>query len=184
MDATSIGEGVKVSQLTGALRLRPGASGDVVLHADLDPVPDEGRSTTGEIAVRFGSLRSARLVWSVATPAADVDLLTHVSLRSTGERVSDATPAVVSFVAGAIVGDDEPEVRPLDELEIELWRGGERLGVLSRRRELLPGRYAFGLTGRDPQGERLPRGSYTIRLVARPEDGTRRQVETVDYVVR
>ena len=184
MDATSIGEGVKVSQLTGALRLRPGASGDVVLHADLDPVPDEGRSTTGEIAVRFGSLRSARLVWSVATPAADVDLLSHVSLRSTGERVSDATPAVVSFVAGAIVGDDEPEVRPLDQLEIELWRGDERLGVLSRRRELLPGRYAFGLTGRDPQGERLPRGSYTIRLVARPEDGTRRQVETVDYVVR
>jgi len=130
---------------------------------------------TGRIGV------SKRLL---ATPAADVDLLSHVSLKSTGERVSDATPAVVSFVAGAIVGDDEPEVRPLDELEIELWRGGERLGVLSRRRELLPGRYAFGLTGRDPQGERLPRGSYTIRLVARPEDGTRRQVETVDYVVR
>ena len=184
MDAKSIGKGVEVSQLTGALRLRPGASGDVLLHADLEPVPEQGRATTGEIKVRFGGLRSDRLLWSVATPGADVDLLSHVSLRSTGERVSDATPAVVSFVAGAIVGDDEPEVRPLDELEIELWRGGERLGVLSRRRELLPGRYAFGLTGRDPQGERLPRGAYTIRLVARPEDGTRRQVETVDYAVR
>ena len=184
MDAKSIGEGVEVSQLTGALRLRPGASGDVVLRADLEPVPEQGRATTGEIMVRFGGLRSDRLLWSVATPGADVDLLSHVSLRSTGERVSDATPAVVSFVAGAIVGDDEPEVRPLDELEIELWRGGERLGVLSRRRELLPGRYAFGLTGRDPQGERLPRGAYTIRLVARPEDGTRRQIETVDYAVR
>lgn len=184
MNAKSIGEGVEVSQLTGALRLRPGASGDVVLHADLDPVPKGGRSTTGEFAVRFGSVHSVRLVWSVATPAADVDLLSHVSLRSTGERVSDATPVVVSFVAGAIVGDDEPEVRPLDQLEIELWRGGERLGVLSRRREVLPGRYAFGLTGRDPRGERLPRGSYTIRLIARPEDGTRRQVETVAYAVR
>ncbi len=184
MDAKSIGEGVEVSQLTGALHLRPGASGDVVLRADLEPVPEQGRATTGEIMVRFGGLRSDRLLWSVATPGADVDLLSHVSLRSTGEHVSDATPAVVSFVAGAIVGDDEPEVRPLDELEIELWRGGERLGVLSRRRELLPGRYAFGLTGRDPQGERLPRGSYTIRLVARPEDGTRRQIETVDYAVR
>jgi len=85
---------------------------------------------------------------------------------------------------GAIVGEDEPEVRPVDLLEIELWRGGERLGVLSRRRELLPGRYAFGLTGRGPQGDRLPRGTYSVRLVARPDDGTRRQVETIDYVVR
>ena len=184
MDASSTGEGVEVTQLTGALRLGPGESGDVVLHADVSPAPEEGRSTTGEIAVRFGAPRSARLLWSVATPAAGVDLLSQVSLRTTGERVSDATPAVVSFVAGAIVGEDEPEIRPVDVLEIELWRGGERLGILSRRRELLPGRYAFGLNGRGPQGERLPRGSYTIRLVARPDDGTRRQVESVDYVVR
>jgi hypothetical protein len=67
---------------------------------------------------------------------------------------------------------------------VQLWRGGQFRGVLSTRRELLPGRYAFGLTGRGPRGERLPRGSYVVRLVARPEDGTRRQVESVDYPVR
>jgi hypothetical protein len=183
MDGKSEGEGVVVSQDTGTLRLEPGATGEILLHADVSPVPAEGRSTGGEFLVRFDR-RAARLVWTFATPTGNVDLLSNVSLRTTGERVSDATPAVVSFVAGAIAGGDEPEVRPVNELDIELWRGGDRLGVLSRRRELLPGRYAFGLTGRDPEGERLPNGSYRVRLVAKPDDGTRQQVETVDYVVR
>ncbi len=75
-------------------------------------------------------------------------------------------------------------MRPVDVLEIQLWRNGEFRGVLSRRRELLPGRYSFGLTGRGPRGERLARGNYTIRIVARPGDGTRRQTESVDYAVR
>jgi hypothetical protein len=56
--------------------------------------------------------------------------------------------------------------------------------VLARRRELLPGRYTFGLTGRGPRGEPLARGAYVVRLVVLPQDGTRRQVESVDYRVR
>jgi hypothetical protein len=114
----------------------------------------------------------------------DVDLLSPLEIRATGERISDATPAVVSFVVGAIDGDSDPEVRPVDVLEVELWRAGDLLGVLSRRRELLPGRYSFGLTGRGSQGERLQRGTYTVRVVARPGDGTPRQAESVEYVVR
>ena len=85
-------------------------------------------------------------------------------------------------MAGAIGDGADPEVRPVDMLEVELWRGSDFRGVLTRRRELLPGRYTFGLTGRGPRGERLPRGSYVVRLVARPGDGTRRQLESVAYV--
>ena len=69
-------------------------------------------------------------------------------------------------------------------IEVELWRRGVRLGLLARRRELLPGRYTFGLTGRGPTGNRLGRGLYTIRVLAFPGDGTRKQADTIEYRVR
>jgi hypothetical protein len=43
--------------------------------------------------------------------------------------------------------------------------------VLARLRDVLPGRYAYGLTGRGPQGGVLPEGSYVLRLRAYPVDG-------------
>ena len=124
--------------------------------------------------------------WAVAVPAPAADLLTRVSLETTaGGRVSDATPAVLSLVAGALIATPGPQLRPLDVLEVQLRRrNGELVGVLAKRREVLPGRYTFGLTGRGPGGERLRRGSYVVRIVARPGDGTRQQVEDVVYRVR
>jgi len=69
--------------------------------------------------------------------------------------------------------------------EVEaLRREVERLGVLARRRELLPGRYTFALTGRAPDGTRLRRGEYTLRVVATPGDGSVKQSEKVAYAVR
>jgi len=56
--------------------------------------------------------------------------------------------------------------------------------VLAKRRELLPGRYTFGLTGRGPGGVRLRSGKYVVRVVAWPGDGTRKQAETIEYRVR
>jgi len=35
---------------------------------------------------------------------------------------------------------------------------------------VLPGRYTFGLTGRGPDGQLLPPGSYSVRVVAYPVD--------------
>ena len=109
--------------------------------------------------------------WAVAVPQ-NVDLISRVSLEGTGDRVSDATPSVLALVAGAVTVTPDPQVRAV-----------ELLGVLARRRELLPGRYTFGLTGRGSNGERLRRGTYAIRIVALPGDGTRRQSETVEYRV-
>ena len=75
----------------------------------------------------------------------------------------------------------DPQVRAIELLEVELVRNGELIGVLARRRELLPGRYTFGLTGRGPTGDRLGRGPFTIRLMAYPGDGTRMQSDTIEY---
>jgi subtilisin family serine protease len=178
------GNGVEISAVNDRLRLRAGASGEVVLRAEIGSTFTKAGVTTGELVLQVRRSTVVRLPWSIAAPAVDVDLLSQVSLRETGERISDATPAVVSFVAGAIETGTDPKVRPVDMLEVQLWRGNELRGVLSRRRELLPGRYTFGLTGRGPRGEPLRRGSYVVRLVARPGDGTRRQIESIDYVVR
>jgi hypothetical protein len=63
-------------------------------------------------------------------------------------------------------------IEPVGLLELELWRAdGRRLGVLARLRDVLPGQYAFGLTGRDPHGRVLAEGDYILRLRAHPVDG-------------
>jgi hypothetical protein len=58
---------------------------------------------------------------------------------------------------------------------------GKRLGLLARERDLLPGRYTFGLTGRDPSGKVLSPGAYRLRLVAWPTGGGRPSVRSVDF---
>jgi hypothetical protein len=44
--------------------------------------------------------------------------------------------------------------------------------LLARLRDVLPGSYAFGLTGRGPNGGGLPPGRYRLRVLAVPPDGT------------
>jgi hypothetical protein len=62
-------------------------------------------------------------------------------------------------------------IEPVGVLDLELWTtNGKKLGVLARLRDLLPGRYAFGLTGRDANGKILPAGMYVLRLRAQPVD--------------
>jgi hypothetical protein len=45
--------------------------------------------------------------------------------------------------------------------------------------DLLPGRYAFGLTGRGPAGKPLAPGRYVVRLRAHPPAGDVGAVATV-----
>jgi hypothetical protein len=155
----------------------------VVVRADTTDLSSEAGVATGELVLRVGDSPEVHVPWTVAVPP-DVDFVSRVSLATTGTRVSDATPAALSFVAGSVTAEPDPQVRAIELLEVELWRAGTRIGLLARRRELLPGRYTFGLTGRGPTGERLARGTYTVRLVAHPGDGTRRQVDAIEFRVR
>ena len=57
-------------------------------------------------------------------------------------------------------------------LDVELRTAkGKRLGLLARLRDLLPGRYAFGLTGPRPGGSVLAPGRYRLRVFAWPTGG-------------
>jgi hypothetical protein len=164
-------------------RLRPGRTATIVVRANTGDLSEEAGAATGELVVRVADSPEMHVPWTVAVPP-PVDLVSKLALETTGTRVSDATPAALSFVAGSVTAAPDPQVRAVELLEVELWRGGTRLGLLARRRELLPGRYTFGLTGRGPTGERLGRAAFTIRVVAHPGDGTRRQADTIEYRVR
>ncbi|HEU0246701.1 MAG TPA: S8 family serine peptidase [Gaiellaceae bacterium] len=175
-------KGVEITVEPQRVRLRPGGRAEVVVRADTFNLSDEAGIATGELVLRAAGAPEVRVPWAVAVPP-PVDLVSRVTLVQTDERVSDATPAVLALVVGAVTPTPHPQVRAVELLEVQLWRGQTLLGVLARRRELLPGRYSFGLTGRSASGERLRRGSYSVRVVAWPGDGTRRQSETVEYRV-
>ena len=176
-------KGVEIAVDPQHVRIRPGASTDVVVRANTSNLSSAAGAATGELVLRAGGASEVHVPWAVAVPA-DVDLVSRVAITMTGTRVSDATPAALSFVAGSVTATPDPQVRAVELMDVELWRGGTRLGLLARRRELLPGRYTFGLTGRGPTGARLARGTYTIRLLAFPGDGTRKQADTIEYRVR
>jgi hypothetical protein len=174
-------KGVEVGVDRGRVRLRPGGSADVVVRADTTDLSEQAGVATGELVLRGSGAPEVRVPWAVAVPERGVDLVSGLSLRRTGPRISDATPAVLALVAGAVTATPAPQVRALEALDVQLWRGDTLVGVLARRNELLPGRYRFGLTGRGPSGERLRRGEYVVRVVARPGDGARRQAESIPY---
>jgi hypothetical protein len=91
---------------------------------------------------------------------------------------------VLSLRAGSVrLRNRRPQLHPLARLDVELWRGRRRVGLLARLRDVLPGNYAFGVTGRGPRGRALARGSYRLRILAIPPAGTP-QSAAVDFTLR
>ena len=77
------------------------------------------------------------------------------------------------------------QVQPVGRLDMLLTNdSGSHLGLLVRMRDLLPGSYAFGLTGRDPNGNTLPAGNYDLTLIAFPPDHSRPTFRKVTFTVR
>jgi hypothetical protein len=76
-------------------------------------------------------------------------------------------------------------VQPVARLDVQLFGpSGDGLGLLARIRDLLPGRYTFGLTGRDPDGNELAPGTYRLRLVAWPMAGGKPTVRSAAFAVQ
>ena len=77
-----------------------------------------------------------------------------------------------------------PKEGPPSWQGVLLWRGAVPLGLLARVRDLLPGRYTFGLTGRDANGGVLAPGDYRLRLVAWPTGRGSATVRTIGFTVQ
>ena len=152
------------------LSLGPGASSSVQLN--VSATDELGDGASGVVVVSARGARAARIPWAIAPRPADLVLVDSVSLSNWEFAPSKSAPAVLAFRAGhAVPGSGGERIEPVGLLDLELWTPkGKRLGVIARLRDLLPGRYAFGLTGRGPDGKVLEPGTYVLRLRAQPVD--------------
>jgi hypothetical protein len=161
------------------LRLRPGRSARVWITARVGP--SESRPAEGAVGLATAGGRTTRVPWVAVPRPLEPNLLGSIVLKPNRFRPSDAAPAVLGFRAGSILRSEEgDETQPVSRLELELWReSGARLGLLAQLRNLLPGQFLYGLTGRGPGGKKLRPGRYVLRLAAYPTGGgppTRREV--------
>ena len=167
------------------VRLKPGRHAPVQLDAKLSGAPPAGGSAEGAVLLVPRGSAPLRLPWAITFGRPPGDLISGVALSQTTFKLSDATPAVLSFQAGLVVPDPSgTEVRPVLRLDIWLWRGRNRLGLLARMRDLLPGRVVYGLTGRGPDGTPLPAGRYRVQLVARPTAAGPSTSRTIGFTIR
>jgi hypothetical protein len=160
---------VSFSAQPAHLSLGPGASSAVQLS--VTATAELGTGASGVVVVSARGARSARIPWAIA-PRPQGALIDSVSLSNWQFRPSKSAPAVLAFRAGrATAGPGGEQIEPVGLLDVELWTPkGKRLGVIARLRDLLPGQYAFGLTGRGPDGKVLVAGTYVLRLRAQPVD--------------
>ena len=115
---------------------------------------------------------AARVPWAItfAPPPASLTRRVALSERSVHARPTRRRPCSRFARASCATCAAGDELRPVARLDVELWRSdGARIGLLARLRDLLPGRYAFGLTGRGPDGSAArARAATSSRLVAFP----------------
>jgi hypothetical protein len=157
-----------------SLTLAPGESGDLRITARLRRATSvQALSGTLTIAPLTGV--RLRVPWAVVTAPVAPSLIGSVQLSAPSFKPSDASPAVLLVQLGTVAtGPEGVSLQPVTRLDIHLLdRKGRDLGLLSRLRDVLPGRYAFGLTGRGPNGGVLPAGRYSLRLLAFPAAGGR-----------
>jgi subtilisin family serine protease len=177
--------GVTVQTRRSKLALRPGRSVTVDLSIRVATRPSPPSALTGTIVATAGRGVRLRVPWSVAVPVTSRPVVSAVAISGKSFAPSDQSPAVLSLVAGRVDGSVErPQILPLARLDVELFRGTRRLGRLVRLRDLLPGRYALGVTGRGPGGARLPPGAYVLRIVGAPVGGGRQTVVRVPFRLR
>ncbi|MDQ3889711.1 MAG: S8 family serine peptidase, partial [Actinomycetota bacterium] len=153
------------------LPLAPGESGRVILSASAGQATG---SAGGAFLVLPHGSRAVRVPWAVSFRGKETQpLVSGVALSERAFVPSDTSPTVLAFRAGRVeAGRDGYAVEAVAHLVAELWTGdGSRMGVLARIRDLLPGRYALGLTGRGPKGKTLEPGDYFVRLRAEPVPG-------------
>jgi len=149
--------------------LAPRARRKVFVVVRMAYMPPGVEVVSANFELRAGGGAPVRVPWTLTLGRYERDLLGAIRLSTRAFRPSDSAPALLELRAGRIVEREAgSEVLPLSYLDLDLWRGRERIGRLVRLRNLLPGRYTFGLTGRGPGGRRLSRGRYTLRVVGHP----------------
>jgi subtilisin family serine protease len=150
--------------------LAPGDAQRIRLVARVASTPVGRAPAEGTMVLTATGGSPLRIPWAVTFGPPPDTLLGPMHLSTHSFSPSDSAPALLTFQAGRILGGaGRDEVQPVALLQLDLVRAdGTEFGTLVRLRDLLPGRYAFGLTGRSPAGNTLGKGSYRIRVTAIP----------------
>jgi hypothetical protein len=166
--------------------LAPGRTIRVRVRARVTSTFEGSAPAEGAVVVTPLAGREVRVPWTIVFGRRLAPSLASVRLSTRQFAPSDAAPAQLSFVAGSVRhGAGAPEVLPLSRLDLELWSPeGGRIGLLARLRSVLPGRYSFGVTGRDPTGALLPDGDYELRLVAFGTDAGPPTIRTATFRIK
>jgi len=154
----------------GRVTVFRGKSVTIQLSAITASAPSGAAPTDGAVVVGVDGGGGIRIPWAIAFGPADVDLIQSATLSARAFAPSDTKTALLAVDAGRVLErDGKVEIRPLSRLDVQLWRAdGTEIGTLARLRDVLPGRYTFGLTGRGPDGQLLEPGTYSVRVVAYP----------------
>jgi hypothetical protein len=133
------------------------------------PTAPPDRLVTGAIQVEAAGSQTLRVPWAMLFEQERGALLSHVALSKSAFKASDTDPAILTLQAGAVLRDDGVQVQPVRRLDILLYSAaGKYVGVMARLRDLLPGAYSFGITGRGPTSVQLAPGRYELRFAAWP----------------
>ncbi|MDQ2984084.1 MAG: S8 family serine peptidase [Actinomycetota bacterium] len=178
--------GLRLTSSRRQVFLWPGQSKYVKLTAVFRGRPDNSPAAEGAIAFSASGGTPLRIPWAITFGKSATGLLSGLRLSADTFKASDTAPAVLAFQAGRVLGTRVGSaVQPVSRLDVELARpDGTSLGLLVRLRDLLPGRYAFGLTGRDPDGHVLPAGKYELRLLAVPSEGAPATRAAVPFTIK
>jgi subtilisin family serine protease len=144
--------------------LRPGARREVTVSV----TAATAGVVAGSIVARAGGEELLRVPWLATAVSKRPRLVRILDLSDRSIDPSARRPAVLTVRVGRVRGTAGAlSIEPVSLLEVELLNSkGKRVGVLARLRDLLPGQYSIGLTGRGPGGARLEPGRYAVRLVA------------------
>jgi hypothetical protein len=163
------------------VRIRP--HGIATVYIAVRALAPVGNPVEGRFAVRPEGSDAVHVPWLITVRPRHDELLSSIRLSSRSFRPSDSAPAVLSFQAGRIATGGQLE--PVALLQLQLRSpDGKPLGTLAQLRDLLPGRFAFGLTGRDANGDTLEPGRYSVRVTAYPTGQGQPSVATVAFTIR
>jgi len=163
---------IDLSLAPRSVSLAPG--GSVLVHvAAVTASPVSGTSTAdGAVVVATAGGGGVRIPWSIPFAPSGASLIGAATLSAEQFKASDTAPALLTLGLGSVLEvGGRAEIEPLQQLDIDLARAdGKSVGLLARMRDVLPGSYTFGLTGRGPGGRPLSPGRYVVTVVAYPVD--------------
>ena len=183
---SAAGRGLVFAAAPSRLRIQPGGWANVYVTGRIAFSGSPTSPIEGVLFVRPEGGIALRVPWLISFRPARRSLIGDLKLSASSFKPSDTAPTVLSFRAGQVSrGPGGWQIAPVVKLDLELFDAkGQRLGLLGRMRDLLPGHHSFGLTGRDALGEELEPGRYRLRLTAWPTGDGLPSRATVAFAVK